>query len=114
MYEWRQEAMARNLPVSVLFSWPPALAGLAYLVAYVAIDWLSYISPITPIGVTPWNPATGLSFALVLLLGRDYIPWLFIAPSSSMRSCWGCLCLRRCTCSGPRWSAWVMAPRPPS
>jgi len=80
MYEWRQEAMARNLPVSVLFSWPPALAGLAYLVAYVAIDWLSYISPITPIGVTPWNPATGLSFALVLLLGRDYIPWLFIAP----------------------------------
>ncbi|CAN0490314.1 unnamed protein product, partial [Phaeothamnion confervicola] len=28
----------------------------------------------------PWNPATGLSFALVLLLGREYVPWLFLAP----------------------------------
>ncbi len=26
------------------------------------------------------DPATGLSFALVLLLGREYVPWLFVAP----------------------------------
>ena len=80
MYEWSQEATARKLPVSALFSRGHVATGLAFLVVYTLIDWVSYISPIAPIGVTPWNPATGLAFALVLLLGREYIPWLFIAP----------------------------------
>jgi signal transduction histidine kinase len=80
MYEWSQEASARNLPVAALFSRGPIAIGIAYLASYALVDWLSYISPIAPIGVTPWNPATGLSFALVLLLGREYIPWLFVAP----------------------------------
>jgi signal transduction histidine kinase len=80
MYEWSQEASARNLPVAALFALSPIVVGLAYLVSYAFLDWVSYISPIAPIGVTPWNPATGLSFALVLLLGREYVPWLFIAP----------------------------------
>lgn len=80
MYEWSQEATARNLPVAALFSRPPLAVGLTYLAAYAFLDWVSYISPIAPIGVTPWNPATGLSFALVLLLGREYVPWLFVAP----------------------------------
>jgi two-component system sensor kinase FixL len=80
MYEWSQEASARNLPVASLFSRPPIFIGLAYLAAYAFLDWVSYISPIAPANVTPWNPATGLSFALVLLLGREYVPWLFMAP----------------------------------
>lgn len=80
MYEWNQEASARNLPVAALFSRSPILIGLAYLASYALLDWLSYLSPIAPAGVTTWNPATGLSFALVLLLGREYLPWLFIAP----------------------------------
>ncbi len=80
MYEWGSEAAARNLPVAALHRWSRLTIGLAYLVSYGLLDWLSYISPIAPIGVTPWNPATGLSFALILLLGRDYVPWLFVAP----------------------------------
>ena len=80
MYEWSQEASARNLPVASLFSRPPIAIGLAYLVVYGFLDWVSFISPLAPAGVTPWNPATGVSFALVLLLGREYIPWLFLAP----------------------------------
>ena len=80
MYEWSQEATARKLPVSALFSRGHVATGLAFLVVYALIDWVSYISPIAPIGVTPWNPATGLAFALILLLGREYIPWLFLAP----------------------------------
>ncbi|MBN8912630.1 MAG: MASE1 domain-containing protein [Rhizobiales bacterium] len=80
MYEWREEASARNLPVASLFSRPHITVGLAYLAAYVFLDWISYITPVAPAGVTPWNPATGLSFALVLLLGREYLPWLVIAP----------------------------------
>lgn len=80
MYEWSEEATARNLPVSALISRSPVMIGFAFLITYAVIDWVSFISPIAPIGVTPWNPATGLAFALVLLLGREYIPWLFIAP----------------------------------
>ena len=51
-----------------------------YLAAYVALDWLSFIDPLGEFGVTPWNPTTGLSIALVLAFGRPFIPWLFIAP----------------------------------
>jgi len=80
MQRWAQDASSRNLPVSALISRPQVLIGLAYLVGYVLLDWLSYFTPIASIGITPWNPPTGLSFALVILLGRDYIPWLFAAP----------------------------------
>ncbi|WP_072393162.1 MASE1 domain-containing protein [Hyphomicrobium sp. CS1GBMeth3] len=80
MHEWSQEASAKNLPVAALFSRHPLTIGIAYLVAYALLDWVSFISPIAPIGITPWNPATGLSFALVLLFGREYVPWLFVAP----------------------------------
>ena len=36
--------------------------------------------PFAEFGITPWNPQTGLSFALILLLGRSYLPWLMVAP----------------------------------
>lgn len=52
----------------------------AYLVGYAALDWLSYVHPFAWFGITPWNPPTGLSFALVLLFGREFVPWLFVAP----------------------------------
>jgi two-component system sensor kinase FixL len=53
--------------------------GLAYLASYVVLDKLSYIHPFAVFGITPWNPQTGLSFALILLFGRQYLPWLFAA-----------------------------------
>jgi len=53
--------------------------GLAYVASYVVLDALSYIHPFAVFGVTPWNPQAGLSFALILLLGRQYLPWLFVA-----------------------------------
>ncbi|WFU15562.1 ATP-binding protein [Bradyrhizobium sp. CB3481] len=53
--------------------------GLAYIASYVVLDALSYIHPFAVFGVTPWNPQAGLSFALILLLGRQYLPWLFVA-----------------------------------
>ena len=58
----------------------PTLIGLGYLTAYVLLDWASFIYPLAPFGITPWNPQTGLSFALVLLCGRRFLPWLVIAP----------------------------------
>ena len=51
-----------------------------YLVAYVALDWLSYVHPFDAFGITPWSPPTGLSFALIIVFGREYLPWLFVAP----------------------------------
>ena len=54
--------------------------SFAYLAAYVLLDWVSYVHPFTEFGITPWNPQTGLSFALILLFGRSYLPWLAVAP----------------------------------
>ena len=41
---------------------------------------MSFIHPLASFGITPWNPGTGLSFALVLLFGWRMIPCLFLAP----------------------------------
>jgi two-component system, LuxR family, sensor kinase FixL len=51
----------------------------AYLLAYVALDWVSYIYPIAPLGITPWNPPPGLSLALLLRYGLRNGPWLMVA-----------------------------------
>jgi signal transduction histidine kinase len=59
------------------------LVALSYLAAYVLLDFVSFIFPLSPMGITPWNPQTGLSFALILLKGRGYIPLLFLAPALS-------------------------------
>lgn len=54
--------------------------GLFYLASYVLLDWISYVHPISSFGITPWNPPPGLSFALVILFGPRFLPWLFVAP----------------------------------
>jgi hypothetical protein len=55
----------------------PILAG--YVVAYVALDWVSYIHPLGPFAITPWNPPPGLSLALLLAQGLAFAPALFVA-----------------------------------
>jgi signal transduction histidine kinase len=57
----------------------PALLVL-YFGSYIALDWVSFIEPLAPFGITPWNPSTGLSFVLILLFGQRFLPLLFIAP----------------------------------
>jgi two-component system, LuxR family, sensor kinase FixL len=51
-----------------------------YLIAYVLLDQISFVFPLVPFGITPWNPPIGLSFVLILLAGRRYLPLLFLAP----------------------------------
>jgi signal transduction histidine kinase len=68
------------MPIARLLSRRHVEIGLGYLAAYVLLDWLSYVHPFASFGITPWNPPTGLSFALILLFGAELIPWLFIAP----------------------------------
>src|ERR1043165_4665540 len=68
------------MPIVRLLARPHVEIAIAYLVGYVLLDWLSYIHPYMASGITPWNPPTGLSFALILLFGVEFLPWLFIAP----------------------------------
>ena len=57
-------------------SWP-LIAG--YLVLYVFMDWVSYIHPLLPLAITPWNPPPGLSLVFLLLHGLKKWPALFVA-----------------------------------
>lgn len=50
-----------------------------YLLCYVFLDWVSYVHPVLPIGITPWNPPPGLSLFLLLHFGLRYWPLLFPA-----------------------------------
>ncbi|WP_170149689.1 ATP-binding protein [Rhodoplanes roseus] len=68
------------MPLSKVFTLPWPAIALGYLAGYVLLDWISFIHPFAPFGITPWNPPTGLSFVLVLLFGQRFIPLLFVAP----------------------------------
>ncbi len=63
-----------------LLSLSPQAVGLGYLLAYITLDWISFVHPLGPFGITPWNPSTGLSFVLILLFGLRHLPLLFLAP----------------------------------
>jgi two-component system sensor kinase FixL len=75
-----KSTVAVGMPISRLLSRRHAEIALAYLVGYVLFDWLSYLHPFANFGITPWNPPTGFSFALILLFGGEFLPWLFVAP----------------------------------
>ena len=75
-----KQTIAVGMPLASLLSRRHIEIALAYLAGYVLLDWLSYVHPFASFGITPWNPPTGLSFALILLFGAEYLPWLFVAP----------------------------------
>lgn len=51
----------------------------AYVAAYVALDWASYVHPVSPLGITPWNPPAGLSLFFLMQAGPRYWPALLAA-----------------------------------
>lgn len=52
---------------------------LAFLAAYVALDWASYLHPLHGLNITLWNPAPALGLVLWISFGRMIaVPW-FIA-----------------------------------
>ena len=80
MQRQSKATVAVGMPISRLLSRRHIEIALAYLAGYVLLDWLSYVHPFASFGITPWNPPTGLSFALILLFGAEFLPWLFVAP----------------------------------
>jgi len=55
----------------------------AYVALYVTLDWLSLIQPFVALGITPWNPPAGLSFALFLSQGWRLVPATVLAIALS-------------------------------
>jgi PAS domain S-box-containing protein len=53
-----------------------AFVVAAYVAAYVLLDWVSYIHPLGPFAITPWNPPPGLSVALLMAYGLRFWPAL--------------------------------------
>ncbi len=51
----------------------------AFLLAYVVLDWVSYLYPVSPLAITVWNPPPGLALALLLLFGLEFAPAVFAA-----------------------------------
>ena len=66
-----------------------AMAG-AVVVAYVALEWISFIHESNGLPLTPWNPGVGLVFACMILGGLHYGLVLFagviIAEIAVLRS----------------------------
>jgi two-component system sensor kinase FixL len=49
------------------------LAGpLAFILVYVALEWISYSHEYRSVPVTPWNPGVGFTFGLIVLKGAAY------------------------------------------
>lgn len=63
-----------------LFSLPPHFVSAGFLLAYVALDWISFVHPFGSFGITPWSPPPGLGLVLILLFGQRHVPLLFVAP----------------------------------
>lgn len=58
-------------------AWPRVVVtGLGILAAYVLLDFLSYVRWFGPSGIAPWNPAIGMSLALLIHAGWRYALWL--------------------------------------
>jgi two-component system, LuxR family, sensor kinase FixL len=56
------------------------ILGCAFVAAYVALDYVSFVKPYRGLGITPWNPPPGLSIALMYLGGWVYAPFVVAAP----------------------------------
>ena len=41
---------------------------------YIALDWASYIDPLGPFNITPWNPQPALALVWMLLGGLHHVP----------------------------------------
>lgn len=53
------------------------LVGMAYIVLFVGLDWVSYIRPLQGLNVTPWNPHPALAVALLLAWPRA-LGWVWV------------------------------------
>lgn len=53
---------------------------LLFFLVYAGLDAVSYIGPITPFAITPWNPTVGLCVAVTALYGPRTLLLILAAP----------------------------------
>ncbi|HVZ45157.1 MAG TPA: MASE1 domain-containing protein [Ramlibacter sp.] len=53
---------------------PGAALAIGFLLAYVSLDWVSFVHPMRGLNITPWNPQAGLAVALLIWRPRAW--WL--------------------------------------
>src|SRR5688572_30958779 len=51
---------------------------LIFAPIYIALDWASYIDPVGPFNITPWNPQHGLAIVWMLLGGLRHAPAVLV------------------------------------
>ncbi|MCI3953367.1 MAG: sensor histidine kinase [Burkholderiales bacterium] len=51
---------------------------LVFAPCYIALDWASYIDPVGPFNITPWNPQHGLAIVWMLLGGLRHAPAVLV------------------------------------
>ncbi|MCR6631701.1 MAG: MASE1 domain-containing protein [Magnetospirillum sp.] len=59
--------------------WRGVLLAAAFILAYVALDRVSFIHSLSVVNITPWNPPPGLGLAVLLLAGPRFFPLFFLA-----------------------------------
>lgn len=69
--------------MALMQSIPMWLTGPAYVIGYLALNWLSVIASSGSFGIVPWSPETGLSFAVFLIFGTQFWPYLVAAVAVS-------------------------------
>src|SRR5512134_254274 len=52
--------------------------SLVFAPCYIALDWASYIDPVGPFNITPWNPQHGLAIVWLLLGGLYHAPAVLV------------------------------------
>ncbi len=83
----------------------PWAVGLVYTLAFLALDWVSYLRPMRELNITPWNPEPALAVAL-LIWNRRWLPlvWLSIVLADvwvrGWPSYWAALALSAVCLSG--------------
>jgi signal transduction histidine kinase len=60
-----------------------AAGAVLFVAGYIALDWSSYIYPLGPFNITPWNPPPALSIVWMMLGGLGYAPVVFVAALAS-------------------------------
>jgi len=71
--------MKKHIP-AILMPFPGLplfrLRDLGFVVAYVLLDWISFVHPLYGLNITPWNPAPALGLVYWLRYGRSTaLPW---------------------------------------
>jgi two-component system sensor kinase FixL len=51
--------------------------AILFAACYIALDWASYIYPLGPFNITPWNPPPALSIVWMMVGGIRYAPIIF-------------------------------------